>query len=102
MDSIFAQGFQHGFFYGAVAMALLSLGVWLCCSMSYRRPSVTLDKRRVKVANDGSITRVAPPEQACETCDGSGFRSLHFPMWDADDQPCPECNPDYSRIKKAP
>ena len=44
----------------------------------------------------------------CDTCGGSGFRTIHFPgnegvpEWDADDQPCHECNADYSRVKVAP
>lgn len=40
----------------------------------------------------------------CDSCDGSGLRTVHGggsgdPEWDADDQPCPECNPNYSRVK---
>lgn len=40
----------------------------------------------------------------CDFCGGSGLRTVHGggsgdPEWDADDQPCPDCNPDYSRVK---
>lgn len=39
----------------------------------------------------------------CDWCDGSGFRTIHGggngdPEWDADDQPCSECNDNYSRV----
>lgn len=36
--------------------------------------------------------------QTCERCHGTGLVTRHFPgnegvpEWDADDQPCPECN----------
>jgi DNA (cytosine-5)-methyltransferase 1 len=39
----------------------------------------------------------------CDWCGGSGFRTIHGggsgdPEWDADDQPCSECNDNYSRV----
>lgn len=41
---------------------------------------------------------------SCDTCDGSGLVTVSGggsgdPEWDADDQPCQECNPDYVRVK---
>ena len=33
MSDAFTAGFQHGFFYGASAMALLAMGIWLAVSM---------------------------------------------------------------------
>lgn len=46
---------------------------------------------------------VDPEEIKCSICDGSGFRTIHGggsgdPEWDADDQPCSECNDNYSRV----
>lgn len=38
-------------------------------------------------------------QETCETCKGCRFYTIHFPgnegvpAWDADDQPCPDCNP---------
>ena len=54
-------------------------------------------------ANDAQPLR-APTNVECDTCDGSGLRTISGggsgdPEWDADDQPCPECNPDYSRVR---
>lgn len=52
------------------------------------------------------LNRVLPED--CGMCSGSGFYTRHFPgsdtqaELDADDQPCPECNPDYRRVKVAP
>jgi hypothetical protein len=34
------------------------------------------------------------PEEVCETCSGRKFRTVHLlDGSDADDQPCPDCNP---------
>lgn len=51
----------------------------------------------------GIAVEAVPPHAPCETCIGRGFYSRHFeategsPEWDADDQPCPDCNPDDNR-----
>ena len=39
----------------------------------------------------------APKIEQCERCDGTGLITRTFggsgdPEWDADDQPCPECD----------
>jgi hypothetical protein len=52
-------------------------------------------------------------EFACDCCGGSGFRTVQYggddsgygaaaALCDADDQPCPECNANYSRVPVAP
>src|SRR5271154_4586735 len=52
------------------------------------------------------LNQILPFE--CDFCGGNGFRTIHIPgnegvpEMDADDQPCPECNLDYSRVKVAP
>jgi hypothetical protein len=52
------------------------------------------------------LNQILPYE--CDLCGGSGFRTIHIPgnegvpEWDADDQPCHECNENYSRVKVAP
>jgi hypothetical protein len=56
-----------------------------------------------RAARDSEFDELLTDERACDFCDGSGLRSITYMRgdveFDADDQPCPECNPNYCRVR---
>lgn len=62
MNPAFTSGFQHGFFYGAVSMALLCLGIWLVHSMRSDTPAQRYRKIRALHWSDYPPVIVVNPD----------------------------------------